>query len=133
MGALGLLLALAGCKPTSRPVDPGSSDAPTGGDLTVVSPRGSGVSQAEHAPPLVDGPTLEQEVLLEPIASVDVLVVGGGPAGLAAASDAIEAGAQVLLVEQKSALGGSLRYGVTTFMFSGTDVQTAAGVTDSSG
>ncbi len=40
----------------------------------------------------------------------DVMVVGGGPAGMAAALEATEAGATVLLVEENSTLGGSLTY-----------------------
>ena len=41
----------------------------------------------------------------------DVVVVGGGPAGMAAAASAAEAGAEVLLVEENPQLGGSLSYG----------------------
>lgn len=41
----------------------------------------------------------------------DVLVAGGGPAGMAAAIAAAEAGASVILVEEEPALGGHLRYG----------------------
>ncbi|MQA03211.1 MAG: FAD-dependent oxidoreductase [Streptosporangiales bacterium] len=41
----------------------------------------------------------------------DVLVAGGGPAGLAAAIAAAEDGAQVLLVEEEHQLGGHLRWG----------------------
>ncbi|ODT84084.1 MAG: aminomethyltransferase [Pelagibacterium sp. SCN 64-44] len=40
----------------------------------------------------------------------DVLVVGGGPAGLSAAITAAEAGADVLLVELEPELGGALTY-----------------------
>jgi sarcosine oxidase subunit alpha len=40
----------------------------------------------------------------------DVLVAGGGPAGMAAAVAAADAGASVLLVEEEHQLGGSLRY-----------------------
>jgi len=41
----------------------------------------------------------------------DVLVAGGGPAGMAAAVAAARAGAQVLLVEEEYELGGHLRWG----------------------
>jgi sarcosine oxidase subunit alpha len=43
----------------------------------------------------------------------DVLVVGGGPAGLEAAIAAAEAGADTLLIEQLPQLGGSLLYART--------------------
>lgn len=42
--------------------------------------------------------------------TVDVLVVGGGPSGLAAATAAAEAGASVVLVDEWHELGGRLRY-----------------------
>ena len=41
----------------------------------------------------------------------EVLVAGGGPAGMAAALAAAEAGAQVMLVEEEYELGGHLRWG----------------------
>lgn len=41
----------------------------------------------------------------------DVLVAGGGPAGMAAAVAAAEAGATVMLVEEEPELGGHLRWG----------------------
>jgi sarcosine oxidase subunit alpha len=41
----------------------------------------------------------------------DVVVAGGGPAGMAAAIAAARAGARVLLVEEEYELGGHLRYG----------------------
>lgn len=41
----------------------------------------------------------------------DVIVAGGGPAGMAAAVAAAETGAQVMLVEERHALGGHLRWG----------------------
>ena len=41
----------------------------------------------------------------------DVLVAGGGPAGLAAALAAAEAGARVMLVDEEHHLGGHLRWG----------------------
>ncbi len=44
-------------------------------------------------------------------AHVDVLVAGGGPAGMAAAIAAADGGASVMLVEEEHDLGGHLRYG----------------------
>src|SRR5439155_7705281 len=41
----------------------------------------------------------------------DVLVAGGGPAGMAAAVAAARAGARVMLVEEEHRLGGHLRWG----------------------
>ena len=42
--------------------------------------------------------------------TVDVLVVGGGPSGLAAAHSVAQAGASVVLVDEWPELGGRLRY-----------------------
>ena len=42
------------------------------------------------------------------IAQPDVLVVGGGPAGVAAACAAARAGAKTLLIESHGCLGGTL-------------------------
>src|SRR6185437_8200899 len=41
----------------------------------------------------------------------DVLIAGGGPAGMAAAVAAAQAGAEVMLVEEEHRLGGHLRWG----------------------
>src|SRR5690606_17555012 len=41
----------------------------------------------------------------------DVLVVGAGPAGMAAARTAAKAGAEVVLVESEPETGGALTYG----------------------
>ncbi len=43
-------------------------------------------------------------------AHCDVLVAGGGPAGLAAALAAARAGARVILADERTAFGGSLRF-----------------------
>jgi sarcosine oxidase subunit alpha len=40
----------------------------------------------------------------------DVAVIGGGPAGLAAAAEAARAGGEVLLIDENPTLGGSLNY-----------------------
>ena len=62
--------------------------------------RAAGLGQGTHAP---DPDRYETRH-----AFTDVLVIGGGPAGLAAARAAAQAGARVLLIEQDFALGGSL-------------------------
>jgi NADPH-dependent 2,4-dienoyl-CoA reductase/sulfur reductase-like enzyme len=41
-------------------------------------------------------------------AHCDVLVIGGGPAGLIAAQTAAEAGADVILIDENTGLGGRL-------------------------
>ena len=46
--------------------------------------------------------------------SADVIVVGGGAAGLSAALSAAESGASVILVEQNDALGAILLFQVDT-------------------
>ena len=58
----------------------------------------------------------------------DVVVVGGGGAGLTAAATARAAGASVLLLEGSRALGGSTAVASGSFLAAGTDVQRAAGV-----
>ncbi len=46
--------------------------------------------------------------------SVDVAVVGGGPAGISAAVEAARAGARVILVDDQPSLGGHLRFDVSS-------------------
>ncbi len=51
--------------------------------------------------------TLNYEKKLEVRYKTDILVVGGGPAGVAAAVMAAEQGARVLIIEQSGSLGGA--------------------------
>ena len=60
----------------------------------------------------------------------DVLVIGGGGAGLSAACVAAERGAKVALVEAHKFLGGSTALSGGVFYAAGTSVQRAAGITD---
>ena len=57
----------------------------------------------------------------------DVVVIGAGGAGLAAAVSAAEAGARVLIVEAADKPGGSTALAGGSFMAAGTSVQAAAG------
>jgi hypothetical protein len=52
-------------------------------------------------------------------ASVDVLVVGGGPAGIIAAEAAASDGLKVMLIESRSFLGGNLTIGLPVLGFLG--------------
>ena len=61
----------------------------------------------------------------------DVIVVGGGAAGWAAALAAAQGGLSVALVEKLAESGGSSALSGGCLAFAGTDLQTAAGVTDS--
>ena len=59
-------------------------------------------------PPPIGTP---HEIFDKRFAHPDVLVAGGGPAGMAAALGAARSGASVMLVEEEYELGGHLRYG----------------------
>ena len=64
------------------------------------------------------------------MSQTDVIVVGGGGAGMAAAIEAARWGRQVVLLEQNSALGGSTAWSVGSISASGTWQQRAAGIAD---
>ncbi len=53
------------------------------------------------------------------VAETDVLVAGGGPAGIGAALGAARAGAKVMIVEKSNALGGMSTSGMMSHWSSG--------------
>jgi succinate dehydrogenase/fumarate reductase flavoprotein subunit len=61
----------------------------------------------------------------------DVVVVGGGGAGLAAAIEARAAGARVLLLEKNEKLGGSTAWSIGSVTSTGTPHQRRRGIADS--
>ena len=61
----------------------------------------------------------------------DLIVVGSGGAGLAAATEGIARGLKVLLIEKAGKLGGTTGLSVGTIMAAGTEQQKAAGIKDS--
>lgn len=67
----------------------------------------------------------------EPAGSVDVIVVGGGGAGLAASIEAAKAGCSVLILEKGAEIGGSTGRAVGAVAASGTALQRRAGIVDS--
>src|SRR5271170_5661399 len=78
--------------------------------------------------------TREEVVPMHPERDVDVLVVGSGAAGLAAALSARESGAQsVLIAESEGLVGGSSRLSGGLMMGAGTRYQRALGIVDDAG
>lgn len=70
----------------------------------------------------------EGEVVMH---ETDIVVVGGGIAGLSAAMEAIEQGAKVILVEKMPIVGGSTTRSGGKILAAGTDIQKAQGIEDS--
>lgn len=61
----------------------------------------------------------------------DIVIVGGGTAGMPAAIEAVQAGARVLLVEQSDRVGGTLHISAAQMSGAGTQRQQARGIVDS--
>jgi len=61
----------------------------------------------------------------------DLLIVGGGAAGFAAALEAAEAGASAIVLEKTAETGGSSAMSGGCLAFAGTDMQRAQGIEDS--
>ncbi|MEI3000818.1 MAG: FAD-dependent oxidoreductase [Victivallis sp.] len=64
---------------------------------------------------------LEKEKSLPVVAEVDVLVAGGGPAGVGAALGAARNGAKTMLIEQANCLGGMATSGMMSHWCGGTE------------
>jgi fumarate reductase flavoprotein subunit len=61
----------------------------------------------------------------------DVIIIGGGGAGIAAAIAALDAGASVLVCEAAQRIGGSAANSGGVIMAAGTEIQKARGIKDS--
>src|SRR5690606_17022608 len=68
---------------------------------------------------------------VQPPSATDVLVIGGGGSGLAAAVSAAQNGARVVLAEKRPRVGGSTAMSVGSMTAAGTRWQARAGITDS--
>ncbi len=65
------------------------------------------------------------------LTEADIVVVGGGGAGLAAASEAARLGRKVVLLEKNARLGGSTAWSVGSISATGTPHQKRVGIVDS--
>ena len=102
-----MLLILACTAPKPRPIHPGADTRAV--DSAVDWDSGADTGPLTHA---------------------DVVIVGGGGSGLAAAVTALDAGADVLIIEREAALGGSGTHAGNYFA-AGTALQAEVGVVDS--
>lgn len=73
----------------------------------------------------------EKKVIIFEDTKIDVLVIGGGGAGLTAAIAAKEQGATVILLEKMPILGGNTNYATGGLNAANTSVQKLKGVEDS--
>ena len=86
---------------TARAAQPGES---SGFQSSVINARE--IQSGRASPSLVDGKVMQPARELPVLHQTDVLVVGGGPAGVCAAIAAKRAGADVTLVERYGHFGG---------------------------
>lgn len=84
---------------------------------------------APDSPALLRDTAAGDTAPMTPLAEADVVIIGGGGSGIAAAVTALDAGASVLIVERAAALGGSGIYAANLFG-SGTRWQRAEGIDD---
>ncbi len=94
----GLFCGIGVCQDCLVTVD----GAPNQRACMTAAPRGAAV---ECQPPFAEQGAPHREVVQHD-QGTDLLVIGGGPAGLAAASIAAEAGLDVVLVDERGKLGG---------------------------
>src|SRR5438105_13305195 len=103
------------------------SDDRAGRDAAVGTPSGAGAGLGgRRTVQTVREPAQDVPV----VADADVVVIGGGPAGFAAAVAAARAGARTLLVERYGYLGGMASGGMVLLLadMSGHTKRTVAGI-----
>lgn len=96
----------------------------------AVQAAGGDLKFFTHEPVSIDPATLPEGEE----AQADVVVVGGGTSGLAAAASALESGARVIVLEKAPHTGGSAALSAGIVTAAGTDIQKASGLpADSAG
>jgi ribulose 1,5-bisphosphate synthetase/thiazole synthase len=102
---VGLSGLAAGLSSTSLSASSAQAPAESGGFQSSIITRDK-VQATESAPTLVNGKVMQPQRELPVLDETDVLVVGGGSAGVVAAIAAKRAGARVTLVERYGHFGG---------------------------
>ena len=96
----------------------------------AVQAAGGDLKFFTHEPVSIDPATLPEGEE----AQAEVVVVGGGASGLAAAASALESGARVIVLEKAPHTGGSAALSAGIVTAAGTDIQKASGLpADSAG
>ncbi len=80
---------------------------PVKGCMAAVTP-GMQVSSVEGPPALTDAELPEKIYVEREVVKTDVLIIGGGPAGISAAIELGSVGVDVLIIDDKQELGGKL-------------------------
>lgn len=112
-----------------------STDIVSGATYTTVAIRQAVkdcIEQAGGDPDSFDGEVPNDEEGQEEELSADVIVVGGGAAGMSATIRLEEQGKSVILVEKTSSLGGTIRVSGGNQVVQGSKVQKEAGVSNDS-
>ncbi|MBN1422333.1 MAG: FAD-dependent oxidoreductase [Planctomycetes bacterium] len=106
LGASGAAAGLGALAPAHAPAGeaPPPAEVPSGFESSVIASRK--VQDNRTCPTLAEGKVIQPQRELPVLATTDVLVVGGGSAGVAAAIAARRTGAETILVERYGHFGG---------------------------
>lgn len=104
-------------------------------DVAGATATSKGIKRAISNAIKKSGATLTQNEQASAVkaksAETDIVVIGGGGAGITAAIAAHEKGAKVILLEKTALLGGNTNYATGGINAAGTKIQKAAGIEDS--